>query len=243
MKKAFLLFVLFAGLIFAGDVSLSEQKPAAGKQQEASSLRALLRSDSFLEAGKAADRLLVRRPQDPETKALCGLAVLKMGRIVEAEAIFLEVISRFPDNAEAHFGLGRIGRIRNDPETAVRHLRRAIPSTEFYDEALRQMWRASMDRGIVSELKEVFALAQERFEKDQKPLPSWLVNGFSQVSGFSGKRFFEMTGQFERMSVPLLHHEDRLIRMISLRLNGKNDYPFDIDSAAADFVTVSPLLA
>ena len=33
------------------------------------------------------------------------------------------------------------------------------------------------------------------------------------------------------------------IRMISLRINGKGEYPFDIDSASADFLTVSPLLA
>jgi hypothetical protein len=31
--------------------------------------------------------------------------------------------------------------------------------------------------------------------------------------------------------------------MIALKLNGKGEYPFDIDSASADFLTLSPLLA
>jgi len=242
-RKSLLPLILIAGLIFCGEVSISGEPSASGLTSEASSLNALLRNGSFREAGDVADGLLLHRPQDPETKSLCGLALLKMGRIADAEVLFRDVLSRFPDHPEAHLGLGRIGRIRNDPETAVRHLRRALRSEKFWQEALRQLWKAGMDRGIVSELIEIHALAQERFKKARLPIPGWFVDGFSTIQGFKAERLSEMTGSFERISVPLIRFGDHSIRMISLRLNGKSDYPFDVDSASPDFVTVSPLLA
>jgi hypothetical protein len=47
------------------------------------------------------------------------------------------------------------------------------------------------------------------------------------------------------LKIPLVRNEDSRIRkrMIALKLNGKGEYLFDIDSASADFLTVSPLLA
>jgi len=230
-------------LLLAGGNFGSGLPPAAGSHQEADKLIALLLDNSFREAGKIADGILLSRPENPEIKALCGLAVLKMGRVIEAEAIFREVISHSPDNPEAHLGLGRIGRIRNDPGAAVRHLRRAVESKAFCEEALRQMWRAGLDRGLVSGLSEIAKLAEERFARDKKPLPGFIINGTAQLRGFTGKRLYHMEGRFERISVPLVKLEDSAIRMISLRLNGKSEYPFDIDSAATDFVTISPLLA
>jgi len=215
----------------------------AQPQQEADSLAALLQNNSFREARKKADAILLRRPTDPELKAVCGLAILKMGRIAEAETVFHDVLSRSPDNAEAHLGLGRIGRIRNNPETAIAHLRRAVRSDLFYEEALYQSWRAAMEQGIVADLDEIYTQAKERFGRKEKPIPDWIGNGRSVLLEFPVKKLYAMEGRFERISLPLVQVSNGPGRMIRLRLNDKEEYPFHIDSAAPDFLTVSPLLA
>ena len=67
----------------------------------------------------------------------------------------------------------------------------------------------------------------------------------SQIGGIPGERLFKMEGRFEHLAVPLVENPDPRIRirMIALRLNGRGEYLFDIDSASADFLTISPLLA
>jgi hypothetical protein len=232
-----LLFFVFVCLVGA----LSDR--VARTDIDAEKLVSLLRSDAFREAGRTADAILARRPEDPEIKALCGLALLKMGRISESESVFNEVVSRSPDNPEAHLGLGRIGRIRNDAEAAIRHLRRGVESRAFYEEAFRQLWRAARDRGRMADLADVYRLAEARFQREERPLPNWIVNGHAQLGGFEGEDLYRMEGDFEHIPVPLLRRQGARNRMISLRLNGKGEYPFDIDSASPDFITVSPLLA
>jgi len=242
-RPAFLPFALVAVAIFSGGLYGSAQVRAAETPLDASDLIGMLKSDSFLEASAVASDVLARGPQDVETIALCGLALLKVGRVEEAEALFRGVISLSPDNPEAHLGLGWIARMRNDPNAAITHLRRAVRSEIFCEEAFRQLWKAGLDRGSFFELMEIDALAGKRFGKIKRPVPGWFVGGFRRVSGFCGKRFFEMTGRFEQMAVPLLRNGNHSTRMILLRLNGKSDHPFDIDSGSPDFMTVSPELA
>ena len=222
--------------------------PATGRiaapAPDADRLVTLLRSDSFREADKLAASLLADPSVGPETRAVCGLAVLYAGRIREAETIFEKAHALSPDNPEAHLGLGRIARIRNDAAGAAAHLRRAVPSPAFYGEALRFLWRTAWESGSFDDLDEVRKAVEERYARESRPLPSWLTNGLAQVKGLAGKRLFDMTGTFERVRVPLTTSEAQpRIRMIALKLNGKGEYPFDIDSASADFLTLSPLLA
>ncbi len=241
-RTVFSLLLLF---LLLGQTLDSRGGRSSARRQDADKLVALMRDSSFREADKLAATLLADPALDTPTLAVCGLAVLKAGRIREAEAIFNKVISRSPDNPEAHLGLGRIGRIRNDLDGAIAHLRRAVPSAEFYGEALRQLWRTAWDRGLVSDLFEIHKLAEERYGRESKPLPSWFTNGLGQVQGLAGKRLFQMEGRFERVKIPLVTNEDPRIRirMLAFKLNGKGEYLFDIDSASADFLTVSPLLA
>jgi hypothetical protein len=244
-KCARTVFLLLLSFLFLGQTLDSRGGRSAAPRPDADKLVSLLRDSSFREADKLAARLLADPAADARTQAICGLAVLKAGRVREAEAIFNKVISRSPDNPEAHLGLGRIGRIRNDTDAAISHLRRAIPSSAFYEEALRQLWRTTWDRGFVSELNGVYKLAEDRYRRESMPLPSWFTNGLGQVQGLTGKRLFQMEGRFEHLAIPLVRNEDSRIRirMIALKLNGKGEYLFDIDSASADFLTVSPLLA
>jgi tetratricopeptide (TPR) repeat protein len=208
-------------------------------------LETLLLADAFTDAGRLAERLEADPGTDARTRAVCGLAMLKLGRIREAESIFEAVLAADRGNPEAHLGLGRICRIRNDAEAALAHLRRAVASARFYEEALRQLWRAAWERGRVSDLLEIFGTAEERFARESHPLPSLFTNGLMLAQGLEGKRLFELEGSFERLRIPLLANPDPRvrIRMVGLRLNGRGEYPFDIDSASPDFLTISPLLA
>ena len=238
MKKYFWIApLLLQVLVFPG------QPPA--HQTGVTWLEQLVLADSFLEAGELAAEVLAGPTADARTLAVCGLAYLKTGRIAEAEALFDKVLELAPDNAEAHLGLGRIARIRNDPDEAICRLRRAVRSEVFYGEAYRQLWRAAWENGRVCDLFDIYERAEECYRRKSRPLPSWFTNGMSQIGRIPGERLFKMEGRFEHLAVPLVENPDPRIRirMIALRLNGRGEYLFDIDSASADFLTLSPLLA
>lgn len=246
MRKRARIIVLFMPLlcVLAQVPGLAGRRPA-GPRADVRELESLLLADSFLAADRIAASLLAGPAVDARTRAVCGLAILKAGRVAEAEAIFNQVIAREPGNPEAHLGLGRIDRIRNDGNAAIAHLNRAISSPRFFEEALRQLWRAAWERGRVADLLRIRDAAQARYAREIGPFPSFIANGLGQIRGREGKTLFELGGRFERIRVPLITNADPriAIRMISLRLNGKGEYLFDIDSASADFLTISPLLA
>jgi hypothetical protein len=60
---------------------------------------------------------------------------------------------------------------------------------------------------------------------------------------WAGARLFQMEKPPDHVVVPLISRTGTRIRMVSMRLNGRGEYPVDIDSASADFLTISPLLA
>jgi hypothetical protein len=244
-KPARLLPPLLLGALILTQVLASHGKPSAWPPTDIDRLAALIQDGSFRKADKLAASLLADPVLDARAQAICGLAVLKAGRVQEAEAIFNKVIARSPKNPEAHLGLGRIARIRNDADTAISHFRRSVSSASFGEEALRQLWRLTWDRGWVSELREVRDLVIAHYGRESKPLPTWLANGLGQIHGIKGERLFQMEGRFEHVRLPLIGDRDPRIRMrrLAMRLNGKGEYLFDIDSASADFMTVSPLLA
>jgi len=231
--------------LFSGPSPVGRAGEPPARQAGVTWLEQLVLSDSFREAGRLAAEVLAGPTADARTLAVCGLAYLKTGRVAEAEALFNKVLELAPDNAEAHLGLGRIARIRNDPDEAICHLRRAVRSEVFYAEALRQLWRAAWDNGRVCDLFDIYERAEEQYRRRSRPLPSWFTNGMSQIGRIPGERLFKMEGRFAHLAVPLVENPDPRIRirMIALRLNGQREYLFDIDSASADFLTLSPLLA
>ena len=207
-KRVGVIFLFLPVLLSLGRTPERRGGQVVAPQKGVNWLEALVLADSFRDAEKLAADVLADPATDARTRAVCGLAFLKAGRVEEAESIFRKVISLSPDNPEAHLGLGWIARIRNDPEAAMEHLRRAIPSRAFFEEALRQLWRTARDRGLVSELLEIYKTAEERYGRESKPLPSWFTNGLAQVQGLIGKRLFEMEGRFEHLTVPLVTNVD-----------------------------------
>ena len=232
-------FVLIV-LLCQGHAGTGPAAPQAGLDR----LEALVLQGSFRDAGKLAADILADPTFDARARGVCGLALLKAGRLQEAEKALEEAAAVSPGDPEAHLGLGRLARIRNDMDAAIAHFRRAVSSKAFYEDALRQLWRAAWDRGEVADLFEIYKTAEERYARESKPLPSWFGNGLAQVRGLAGKRLFEMTGRFERVKVPLVTAGPHgRTRMIALDLNGRAGYLFHIDSALPEFMTISPLLA
>jgi hypothetical protein len=240
--RARILFTIILAAMMTGQ-AFPAGRPAAVKP-DAEKLADLLLANSFREADRLATRLLGKPALAPDEAAICGLAVLKAGRPGEAEVILKQALQRSPDEPDAHLGLGRIAFARNDSGAAIAHLRRGVASAFFYEEALRLLWRAVLDRGRSDELLEIAGLAGERFRRESKPLPPFFNGGLAQAGGPARKQLFQMAGRFERLRLPLAACEQYPgIRMISLALNGKGDRLFHIDSALPGFMTITPLLA
>jgi hypothetical protein len=218
-------------------------RPAAQEATPLGRIVSLLKADLYPEAGRLADETLARGPVDPKTEAMCGLAILKSGRVVEADAVLKRANSRGLGIPEAALGLGRIARIRNEPERALPLLRGGLASADFYEEACRYLWRTAGEIGFLEGLRNAANLITARFEREGRPAPDWFVNNLLQIRGASNPRFYAMGRVPDRVTVPLHRAPGSRIRMVSLRLNGQKEYPFDIDSASADFLTISPLLA
>lgn len=243
-QRTRILLTLFLAAMMAGQSHAFPAGRSANAKPDAEKLAALLLANSFRAADLLAAQLLDKPALAPADMAVCGLAVLKAGRLGEAEVILKRVLQRSPGEPDAHLGLGRVAASRNEPEAAIAHLRRAVASTFFYEEALRLLWRAALDRGRVDDLLAIARLAGERFGRESKPLPPFFTSGLAQVDGLAGKRLFQMEGRFERIRIPLVACERHPgIRMISLALNGKGDGLFHLDSALAGFMTISPMLA
>lgn len=216
-----------------GRISAGVPRPDAAER-----LLTLLRQNAFRDAARLADEVLALPGTDRRTNDLAGLALVKAGRLDEAGRVL------GPGDPEAFLAMGRLARARGNP-AAAGYLRRAVDSADFYEEALRQLWRIAWEGGEPTEIAEVRQLAEHRFARGGKPLPPWLVNNLTQIEAVGGKRLFDRDGPGDTTRVPLLTNDnpqDR-IRRIGFRLNGRAEYPFDIDSASADFMTLSPLLA
>ncbi len=243
-KHARILLTMILAAMMVGQAHAFSACPSATVKPAAEKLAALLLANSFHEADMLAAQLLASPALAAADMAVCGLAVLKAGRPGEAEVILKRVLQRSPAEPCAHLGLGRIASARNNADAAIAHLRRAVASAFFYEEALRLLWRAAQDRGRVDDLLEIAGLVRERFSRESKPLPPFFTGNLAQVDGLAGKQLFQMEGRFERIRIPLVASERHGgIRMIPLALNGKGDCLFHLDSALAGFMTISPLLA
>jgi len=78
---------LALGFVILGQAAESRGTMSAAAQNEAATLAALIRAPSFQEADRLAAKLLADPAIDSQTTALCGLAVLKAGRIKEEDRI------------------------------------------------------------------------------------------------------------------------------------------------------------
>jgi len=207
-------------------------------------LEKLILDKVFLDAEELAVRLLDGvEPPRPETRTLCGLALLQAGSVARAETVLAEALAAAPGNPEAHLGLGRIARMRNESDAAIAHLRAAATSGVFYEEALRWLWRAAREQGRVDEVIAIHDMARRRYESASRRLPGWFVNGYDAIERLAGERLYAMEAGSKPLRLPLGRSGDADNRTVELRLDGKGVYPFDIDSASPEFVTISPLLA
>ena len=216
--------------------------PAPARSRESEKLVSLLQTRSYLEAAAAADALLAGPPvDDAGLHAICGLALLKVGRVEAAESLLTRALARDPGSGDAHLGLGRLAGIRNDSPTALRHLKTAVASSRLFDEAAWQLWRLAKERGDSAGLENAWNAVGERCERDGRTIPAAMADEAARFRGTAG--LFRLESAPRRAIVPLVPRPDVTVRMVSMRLNGRGKYPIDIDSAAPGFLTLSPLAA
>ncbi|BCB26929.1 hypothetical protein SKTS_18150 [Sulfurimicrobium lacus] len=78
-------------------------------------------------------------------------ALLAENRLAEAENLLVEVLSLYPDMAEAHGNLGVIFRYQGRLGESERHLRQALKSRPDYPEALNNLGAVLLDTGHLAE--------------------------------------------------------------------------------------------
>ncbi len=93
-KHARIMLSLLSVLLILGQAADSHGAQSSALRQDAGKLAALVRGNSFREADKLAATLLADPALDAHTMAVCGLAVLKAGRVREAEVMDLYPLER-----------------------------------------------------------------------------------------------------------------------------------------------------
>jgi Flp pilus assembly protein TadD len=80
--------------------------------------------------------------RDADATPALGLEYLRQGKLVEAEAVFRTIITRRPDDPEAHNYLGTALRMFNCNDEAVDHFKAALAIRADYPEALGNLGNA-----------------------------------------------------------------------------------------------------
>lgn len=89
-------------------------------------------------------------PQDPDLKALKGLALQRSGASDDAAALFEEVLEEQPGNVGAHISLGQIALEKGDLERAERFFRQALAIVPNAASALTGLVEVADARGLRS---------------------------------------------------------------------------------------------
>ena len=92
-----------------------------------------------------------------------GRNLLKLQRVAEAEAAFREAIALDPEDAEAHFELGKLAGARADDRAAISHYEHAVKAQPAFSAAWYQLGLIYRRSG--QEAKAVEAM--EHFRKTQ----------------------------------------------------------------------------
>jgi len=120
-------------------------------------------------------------------------AQLAAGDLAAAEAAYIESLSLRERSARAFCGLARIARQREDPDTAMKHLREATRSNPEYIEAYRMMLDISEDRedrtGIIQAASVLHSLSP-----DNPRYTLVLARTYLELNQLEGsERFFRKT--------------------------------------------------
>lgn len=128
-----------------------------------------------LEALERFEQALDMVPDNPELMEAAGRALLKLDRLDEAEANFLDVLKLEPDWPDPHMGLALVAMQRNEAFKAIHHLERAIETDPDNPEAYVELGRYY---GLIGEL-ELARATYDRWTQRHPEDPDMLINAGS----------------------------------------------------------------
>ncbi len=203
-----------------------------------------LAGHSFQDAHALAQRLAEAAPDDARALALLGLAELKAGRYPAAEVSLWRALALDSACPEAHLGMGHLAFGRNDPETACDHFARATASPLLYEEAYRALRIAHLDRGDLAGARRAVLAHEARLRDEGRPIPPRLAGRRAFLEKPDRDRVLRIPEDFAGTSVELSDREGPgEVKMLRIRLNGRGENLFHIDSAFRGMMALSPELA
>jgi tetratricopeptide (TPR) repeat protein len=98
-------------------------------------VEALLRQGKKDEAGQVNSAILNDNPNDNDAKGVAAALLLDKGDLQKALPQLQQVVSSAPNNAVAHYNLGRALAMRNQPDQAMQHFAKAVELQPAYTAA------------------------------------------------------------------------------------------------------------
>ncbi len=220
--------------------------PPPPDEADLARIERLLKGDDHALARKEAAGLLEKSPASAEACALHGLTLLREGEIAAAEAEFRRCLEIDPACPEAHLGLGRIAYGRNRLDLALNHFTEAASSRRFSGEAREEAARIHAERGEFVPALELTQAASEEMDDLEGDQLANMRARIEYYRALGAGPYMILPEAFERTTVPLLGRGQLLgspIQRIEVRINGEGAWPFNIDTAARNEMTLSTRLA
>ncbi len=212
-------------------------------EEDIRELLAVMRTHQFETAMTMSRDLLIMFPGNPRLAAIHGITLARAGNMEAAEKFLQHANTLYPDLPEIRYGLGVLAYSNNDPTTATDHFFAALFSKYFFEDAVRDLLRVVGETGNFDSRQDAVKTCLDRYRTYGKEPPGYLQRKLSSFAAETRDNIFTFPIDHEPVTLPLRKTEISEIRMISIGLNGQGNYPFDIDSAAKGFLTISPLLA
>lgn len=209
--------------------------PGQLERASAGLLQSLLRVGEFHMVREEADFLDSLNPQKPEIICLYADALWASGMFVEADQIYREVLESSPSSPGCHHGLARSLAARNQLESGLVEVHRAIevePENPIFHHTHGQ---------ILSRLRR-FEEAAAAFERVVKLSPysatseqtKWARAQVRFLRSFGDRVPFEMSDEDVVHEIPFRIINDKIV--VRARLNGGDPFPLVIDSGAEQMV-------
>lgn len=220
--------------------------PTPPDEADLARIERLLKGDDYALARKEAASLLEEFPESAEACALHGLTILRAGEMAAAEEELRRCLEIGPGCAEAHLGQGRIAYGRNQLDLALTHFMEAASSRRFSGAARNEAARIHAERGEFVPALELMQVAAEEMDYLEEDHLANMTARLEHYRALGARQYMILPEAFERTTVPLLGRGQLLgspIQQIEVRINGEGAWPFDIDTAARNNMTLSTELA
>jgi Tfp pilus assembly protein PilF len=164
-------------LVFFRTMVADAPRSARGQAELGS---ALAEAGRFEEAGRAFERALAIKPEDPIILYNWGNALGSEGRYDAAAAVYRRAIAAKPDFGEAFENLGGVESARGDQQAALTALRRALELTPESPYLLMTIANVLVRAGSIGEARATYDQALARLPADPKVLTSYGAFLYSQ---------------------------------------------------------------